>query len=404
MASKQKIIYDMPEKPVKGVQWDGTTFPNIGPEHKSYMAKHLTQRIWDRYTGVESNLGVTLAHCIKTGVDSPHLGQGITAGDESCYETFKDIFYPVIQSGHGYDAETQIQISDLNAKNLKFSPPTKALFNKYVKSTRIRAARSLRGYFLPSSATREHRLKVQETLKNIFETKFKDELKGTYYALGDLNPQETQFLRENGFLFQMPSKRNCLYFSGAARDWPEGRGIFHNKNKTFLAWVNEEDHCRLISMSKDGDVLDVFSRFCKAAEIFSQNAEIMRSDALGFIGTCPSNLGTGLRASVMVVLPKFTESVELLESACASLDLQPRGSTGEHTAAVGGKWDISNKRRIGFSEVQLVQIMVDGVRQIINWEEMLVDGQQEEVKRQIWEIKGKWREPLRDEPLNENGA
>jgi creatine kinase len=247
-------------------------------------------------------------------------------------------------------------------------------------------------------------LKVQETLKNIFETKFKDELKGTYYALGDLNPQETQFLRENGFLFQMPSKRNCLYFSGAARDWPEGRGIFHNKNKTFLAWVNEEDHCRLISMSKDGDVLNVFSRFCKAAAIFSQNAEIMRSDALGFIGTCPSNLGTGLRASVMVVLPKFTESVELLESACASLDLQPRGSTGEHTAAVGGKWDISNKRRIGFSEVQLVQIMVDGVRQIINWEEMLVDGQQKEVKRQIWEIKGKWREPLRDAPLNENGA
>merc|ERR1712176_19539 len=118
-----------------------------------------------------------------------------------------------------------------------------------------------------------------------------------------------------------------------------------NNNKTFLAWVNEEDHCRIISMSTDGDVLSVFKRFAYASETFQKNADIMFAPNLGFIGTCASNLGTGLRASVMVILKKFNESEEsreLLEAVCKSLNLQPRGSSGEHTAAVGGKFDISN--------------------------------------------------------------
>merc|ERR1711939_214038 len=95
---------------------------------------------------------------------------------------------------------------------------------------------------------------------------------------------------------------------------------------------------------------------------------------LGFLGTCPSNLGTGLRASVMIKLEKLNENVELLEKVCASFDLQPRGSAGEHSAAVGGKWDISNKQRIGFSEVQLVQKMIDGVTKLIGFEERLAGG------------------------------
>ena len=100
----------------------------------------------------------------------------------------------------------------------------------------------------------------------------------------------------------------------------------------------------------------------------------MWSDNLGYLGTCPSNLGTGLRASVMVVLPELNKNVELLEKICASFDLQPRGSAGEHSAAVGGKWDVSNMQRIGFTEVQLVQKMIDGVGKLIALEQKLERG------------------------------
>jgi len=58
-----------------------------------------------------------------------------------------------------------------------------------------------------------------------------------------------------------------LESSGLNRDWPEGRGIFHNKEKTFLIWVNEEDQLRIISMQQGADISAVFERLCTAAKL-----------------------------------------------------------------------------------------------------------------------------------------
>jgi len=360
-------------------------YPNFTDKHRSYMAKNLTKKIFNDLKDRKTENGVTLYDCIRAGTLSPHLTTGITAGDEECYETFKEIFHPIIMDWHKYDAAKQEQVSDLNPDKIKLSDKVLAILDKYVVSTRIRAARSLRGHLLPSSATPEDRLAVETKLKGIFEKSFTGDLEGKYYSLGALDEKQVEDLRSNGFLFQKPKSTNVLYHSGAARDWPHGRGIFHNNNRTCLAWVNEEDHCRIISMEMKGNIKSVFARFCKMSDKFKENAEIMHSKALGFIGTCPSNLGTGLRASVMVILKQFNEDVHLLEDACAKLDLQPRGSRGEYSAAEGGKWDISNKQRIGFSEVQLVQKLIDGLEQLIKWEEMLVDGKKDEVKKQVSE-------------------
>merc|ERR1711865_859175 len=87
-----------------------------------------------------------------------------------------------------------------------------------------------------------------------------------------------------------------------------------------------------------------------------------------------SNIGTGLRGGVMICLPELNKDPAFLEKVCDKFDLQPRGSAGEHSAAVGAKWDISNKQRIGFSEVQLVQKMIDGVTSVIAIEEQLAGG------------------------------
>jgi creatine kinase len=264
---------------------------------------------------------------------------------------------------------------DLDPEKLNFPEDAKALFDEYVVSTRIRAARNVSGYGLPAGATDEDRESVKELLVKAF-TAFEGDLKGTYYPLEGMSDEVGNDLRSQGFLFQIPKRTNLLTMAGAARNWPKSRGIFHNDNKTALCWVNEEDHCRIISMAMKGDVKDVFTRFCAISEELSKVAEaqgtkLMWSDNLGFLGTCPSNLGTGLRASVMVVLPKLNEKVELLEKICDAFDLQPRGSAGEHSAAEGGKWDISNKQRIGFTEVELVQKMIDGVTKLIAKDEEL---------------------------------
>ena len=87
------------------------------------------------------------------------------------------------------------------------------------------------------------------------------DLAGNYYPLTGMDEAVRQQLVDDHFLF-MSGDPN-LKVAGMERDWPEGRGIFHNEAKTFLVWVNEEDQLRIISMQKGGDVRGVFERLAR---------------------------------------------------------------------------------------------------------------------------------------------
>ena len=118
-------------------------------------------------------------------------------------------------------------------------------------------------------------------------------------------------MREDHFLFQEPDS-TLLLSSGMGRHWPDARGIFANKEKTFLVWANEEDHMRIISMQKGADIKQVFTRFATAVNkveevVKAEGYDFMHNDHLGYILTCPSNLGTGLRASIMVKVPLLSQ-------------------------------------------------------------------------------------------------
>ena len=126
------------------------------------------------------------------------------------------------------------------------------------------------------------------------------------------------------------------------RDWPEGRGIFHNKDKTFLVWVNEEDQLRIISMQKGGDVKDVFERLARGIKAVGDSVkaeygkDFLISPKFGYIHSCPTNLGTGMRASVHVDLPGWTkDSIDALKARCDGMGLQPRGTRGESGGQTG---------------------------------------------------------------------
>ena len=126
------------------------------------------------------------------------------------------------------------------------------------------------------------------------------------------------------------------------RDWPEGRGIFHNKDKTFLTWVNEEDQLRIISMQNGGDVRAVFDRLARGIKAVGDSVkaesgkDFMLDPKYGYIHSCPTNLGTGMRASVHVDLPGWTkEGLKSLQERCEELHLQPRGTRGESGGQTG---------------------------------------------------------------------
>lgn len=101
--------------------------------------------------------------------------------------------------------------------------------------------------------------------------------------------------------------------------------------------------------------------------------DFMHNDHLGWILTCPSNLGTGLRAGAMVKVPLISSRPDF-KGIMKKMGLQARGTAGVDSASTGGTWDISNADRLGKSETQLVNIFIEGVAQIIRWEQQLEEG------------------------------
>jgi creatine kinase len=343
-------------------------FPEIKSKH-SLVAKHVTEEKWNKLNEIVSKTSqFTLAKAIACAVEFDNQHCGIYAGDEDSYVDFADVFDPLICEYHGLSADFK-HTSDMDSSkitgNVEADVP--------VHSCRIRVGRSIQGFGLSPGITKQQRIDVEALMKNAF-AKMEGDLAGSYYPLTGMDEKVRQQLVDDHFLF-MSGDPN-LKVAGMERDWPEGRGIFHNADKTFLVWVNEEDQLRIISMQKGGDVKGVFERLARGIKAVGDSVkaesgkDFLLSPKFGYIHSCPTNLGTGMRASVHVDLPGWTkDSIDGLKARCEALNLQPRGTRGESGGQTGHTYDISNKHRLGYSEVQLVQTMIDGVNTL--WKEDL---------------------------------
>merc|ERR1712201_7443 len=330
---------------------------------------YVTEDVWKKLASEETKTSkFTLAKAIACAVQFDNQHCGIYAGDEDSYTVFKDVFDPIIQEYHGISADSK-HTSDMDATkivgNIDSDVP--------VHSARIRVGRSIDGFGLSPGITKKQRLGVESLMKSATAT-FSGDLAGKYYPLTGMDEKVRQQLVDDHFLF-VSGDRN-LTVAGMERDWPEGRGIFHNDAKTFLIWINEEDQLRIISMQKGGDVKGVFERLARGIKavgdsVKKESGKDFCLDAkYGYIHSCPTNLGTGMRASVHVDLPGWTkDSIDALKARCDGMGLQPRGTRGESGGQTGHTYDISNKHRLGYSEVQLVQTMIDGVNTL--WKEDL---------------------------------
>jgi len=343
-------------------------FPEIKSAH-SLVAKHVTPELWGKLSGHKTaTSGFTLGQAIACAVQFDDQHCGIYAGDADSYKDFAEVFDPIIQEYHGISADST-HTSDMDAAKINGNIDE----DVPVKSTRIRVGRSVAGFGLSPGITKDQRIEMEGLMKNAFG-KLEGDLSGEYYPLTGMDEAVRQQLVDDHFLFMSGDKN--LQAAGMERDWPEGRGIFHNKEKTFLVWVNEEDQLRIISMQKGPDVKGVFERLARGIKAVQDSVkgesgkDFLISEKFGYLHSCPTNLGTGMRASVHVDLPGWTkEGLPALKARCEELQIQPRGTRGESGGQTGITYDISNKHRLGYSEVELVQKMIDGVNTL--WKEDL---------------------------------
>merc|ERR1711874_606362 len=305
-----------------------SNFPIIKSKH-SLVAKHVTREKWEKLKNIKTKTsGFTLYKAIAVSVEFDNQHCGIYAGDWDSYKDFAPVFDPLIQEYHGISASA-VHTSDMDFNKIQGN----IVDGAPVHSTRIRVGRSIDGFGLSPGITKEQRVGVEKLMASAVQT-FTGELAGKYYPLTGMEESVRQQLVDDHFLF-VSGDRN-LTVAGMERDWPEGRGIFHNDKKTFLIWVNEEDQLRIISMENGGNVKGVFERLCNGIKMVGDSVkkecgkDFCLDKKYGYVHSCPTNLGTGMRASVHIDLPGWTKhSIDKPKARCEELHLQPRGTRGE---------------------------------------------------------------------------
>jgi creatine kinase len=353
----------------------------------------MTKEMYEKYAGEKTALGVTLDKCIKGGVDRALIEKdgkekwncgkvGVLFGDAECVTKFSEIMDPIILERHGLPADfAGHPAPNLDPEKLL---PFDEIDDNYVISTRIRTGRSIKGFALPPSISADQRAELEKIVVGALKGLTGD-LEGDYYPLAGsctyppkpngIDKETEEGLIKDHFLFQAPDEPMLLSWR-MERDWPQARGIYHNAAKNALVWVNEEDHLRIISMQKGKDVKAVFTRFAdlvKAvqAACVSAGKDLEISEKWGNVLSCPSNCGTGLRASMMIKIPLASKK-EGFAAWCAGKKLQARGSGGfASDAADDGIRDVSNVDRMGKDEVTLVNEMIAGIITLVAYEKKL---------------------------------
>jgi len=333
---------------------------------KSLLKKHLTKEVVNKCKAKKTKLGATLLDVIQSGVANLDSGVGVYAPDAESYTLFKDLFDPVISEYHNGFKPTDVQPAMDLGEGKGVELPDLDPEGAFIVSTRVRCGRSLAGYPFNPCLTETNYKNMENRVKATFESITDPELKGTYYPLTGMSKEVQDKLIADHFLFKEGDR--FLQAANASRFWPTGRGIFHNEQKTFLVWVNEEDHLRIISMQPGGNVGAVLERLIKGLKLIAAKTPFARHPRLGWLTFCPTNLGTTVRASVHIKLPKLAAKPDEFKAVCDEMKLQIRGIHGEHSESKEGIYDISNKQRLGLTEYQAVRQMYDGVKKLIELE------------------------------------
>jgi creatine kinase/arginine kinase len=341
-------------------------YPEFVGDHSSLLRRYLTPELYDSLENLKSRYGYTIEELIRSGVENPDSSIGVYVGDEESYELFSPLLYPIIESYHGFDPRKDTHRSDMEPSHLDITNPDPS--GEYILSTRIRVGRNLSCFPLGPLISHRERLIAECMISGALEA-LDGELSGKYYPLENMGEDTRRRLVEEHFLFKEGDR--FLESAGLNREWPSGRGIYHNENRTFLVWVNEEDQLRIISMQRGGDIGEVFERLSIAVEKLQKRLLFAYSPKLGYLTSCPTNLGTAMRASVHIRLPKLGENMGLFKEICDAHQLQIRGIDGEHSDSKGSIFDVSNRRRLGITEVEAVETMADGVKKIIEAEKEL---------------------------------
>ncbi len=225
-----------------------------------------------------------------------------------------------------------------------------------VLSNRIRLARNLEKTAFPGRAGREELSKISKKIRETKEVENKNNLK--YIEVNNISPVERKILVEKNLTSPFHLQNH-----------PEA-GLLINEEENICIMINEEDHIRIQVLTAGFQLNSSWEKADKIDDNLEKDLDFAFSKKLGYLSACPTNLGTGLRASVMVHLPalNFTNNINQLLGAVSQLGLVVRGIYGEGSESAGNIYQISNQVTLGNSELDIIDNLKDVTLQIIEEE------------------------------------
>jgi len=227
-----------------------------------------------------------------------------------------------------------------------------------VISSRARLARNVRNVAFPEWAGEEECVKLcgelREALGNV------SLLRGSLFLdMGTLDPVDKEVLKERHLISNELAERG------------KGSALAVTSDEGIAVMVNEEDHLRLQAISPGLNIADVWEKVNIVDSELDRKLDFAFSDRLGYLAACPSNVGTGLRVSVMMHLSglRLMNEIEPVIKGMNRIGVAVRGLLGEGTEAYGNMFQVSNQSTLGETEQGIIDALMKIVSEVATHEQ-----------------------------------
>lgn len=229
-------------------------------------------------------------------------------------------------------------------------------YENIIISSRIRLARNIVHHRFLSKTTPEEQKEIIEETERIIKKVLPE---GIFYYANQLTPLEIQFLLERHLV--SPDFTNSNF----------ERAVYFTKDELVSIMINEEDHLRIQMLSSGLSLRKIWEKIDELDTKINQELPYAYDEQYGFLTACPTNVGTGLRASILIHLPGliFTKEIEKALRSVDELGFTVRGIYGEGTQTKAGFFQVSNQKTMGVSEENIIEILENIGKKLVEYEE-----------------------------------
>lgn len=227
--------------------------------------------------------------------------------------------------------------------------------NNFILSSRIRLARNLKGINFPH--------KLDDNAANAVIDKIESGLSGYEYSFKKIKLNDQDQIYNNVLLEKHLISNDLIKFSTKS-------ACFINEDQTISIMANEEDHLRMQFFNSGYNLKEAFDEAMKLDDFIEEKIDYAFNEKIGYLTTCPTNLGTGMRASVMIHLPalSMTDQISKVYKALTQIGMTIRGLYGEGSKIDGNIYQVSNQITLGVSEKDILNNLHAIVNELIDKE------------------------------------